>query len=271
MDFVKVSATGNDFILIDASTLESQLEPLFIKKLCKRSEGIGSDGLILLAPSSKADGRMIYYNADGGRASFCGNGLRATAFFAKRLGWPCRLIESDVCLHHISFQGEGIQVSMPEAYEMGPSFFFSGFVVHKVFLGVPHAVIFVEHLDSIDVKTLGGSLRHGPEFGLEGCNVNFVEICKKNRIRIRTFERGVEAETLSCGSGAAAAAFIGHSLGVVNSLLEIIFKSGERAQIEIKGSSLSMQGPVTPIYTGTICKEFDHADWYSKRAEESRI
>lgn len=211
LSFTKYHGAGNDFILIDFRNASPLLDPaLLARRLCARRLGIGADGLILLCPSEAADFKMRIFNADGSEPSMCGNGIRCLYdFVQKREIIPSELkIET---LHGILTcrrNGEEIVVNLgaPEIIHW-PIHLDQGqlFVLDT---GVPHAVLFVDELDKVDVAEVGKKIRFHSQFAPQGVNVNFATIDPKGALSIRTYERGVEAETLACGTGAAAAAFV---------------------------------------------------------------
>jgi diaminopimelate epimerase len=209
--FIKYQGAGNDFILIDFRHGEMELDlASFARTACERRWGIGADGLLLLLPSSVADYRMRIFNADGSEPTMCGNGIRCLAnFLFKQEGAPFNLaIETLHGILHCRKAGEQIAVNLgppsvlhwPIQMEYGP--------VYVVHTGVPHAVVFVENVDVIDVNSLGRKIRFDRCFAESGVNVNFVMLKSQNTLRVRTYERGVEGETLACGTGAAAAAYV---------------------------------------------------------------
>ena len=220
--FAKVVGTGNDFVIIDAvrhktlSALRSRWASI-AKTMCDRRHGIGADGVLVLEPSRTADCRMRVFNTDGSEAEMCGNGARCAAAFVAR--WPTRSRKT-VRLETIGggveaeIHGERVQMSMPEPKDLRAhqQLDLDGRRIEFGFVntGVPHAVVPVEELETVDVERLGRRLRYDPAFGPRGTNVNFIDAHPRSasRVRIRTYERGVEGETLACGTGAVAAAII---------------------------------------------------------------
>lgn len=207
--FYKYQGTGNDFIIIDnRQLLVSKNDTKVVKRLCDRRFGIGADGLILLEPSSKADFKMVYFNADGNESSMCGNGGRCIVAFAKSLG----IIDSETTfdaidgLHYASIDGEVVKLQMQDVASLK-------FHEDYVFLdtGSPHHVQFERNLDDLEIKKEGSAIRYGV-YGEAGSNVNFVNKKSNDTFRLRTYERGVEDETLSCGTGATAVAIAMHAL-----------------------------------------------------------
>ncbi len=201
LNFTKYQGTGNDFILIDNRGNYFPDDPSLIQVLCDRHFGIGADGLMLIESDPVADYRMIFYNPDGSE-SLCGNGSRCSYAFARALGMVgerARLRTTDG-LHDICMVDDQVGFQMSDVSRidwLDPDYF--------VFNGSPHLVRFVDDVDKVNVQLTGASLRHDVRFSdHQGTNVNFVQFLK-NGIGVRTYERGVEAETLSCGTGVTAA------------------------------------------------------------------
>jgi diaminopimelate epimerase len=207
MKFYKYQALGNDFILIDNRQQKFAANPEYISFLCDRHFGIGADGLMLVENCSDADFKMQFFNSDGSAATMCGNGSRCIVAFASKLGiFDTKTTFSSGAGKHfgeVLSQNENtldIKVKITDVNQIirGDGYYF----IHT---GVPHCVIFVDDINSVDVNIEGKKWRHSPLFP-EGANVNFVEIGNSNKLKIATFERGVEGETLACGTGATASA-----------------------------------------------------------------
>ncbi len=201
--FSKYHGTGNDFILIDETIKHNDLSPQQIAYLCNRNFGIGADGLMQLRLKADYDFEMVYYNSDGKPSSMCGNGGRCISQFAKDLGLidqQARFIAIDG--EHISiFNGLEIELKMINTGQ--PVMEDKGYVLNT---GSPHYIQFVAHVKAMDVYNFGKTIRNSDRFLSEGINVNFLEIEAEGQIFVRTYERGVENETLSCGTGVTAAA-----------------------------------------------------------------
>jgi len=223
IEFYKLQASGNDFILFDNSKGKSKANSAFYKKFakkhCSRKLGIGADGVLVIESSKKADFKMRIFNVDGSEAEMCGNGARCVglwAFLAKgkknvKFDTKAGLIEAKV-------KGKGnssvvkIKISAPSGLKIDLPLKVSRrkIKVNFVNTGVPHVVIFVQGLEKIDVDKIGREVRFHKQFKPAGTNVNFVEIKGKNSLAVRTYERGVEAETLACGTGSLASAIISY-------------------------------------------------------------
>jgi len=209
--FVKMVASGNDFVVIDGShpggRQASQQE--LAKKICDRKFGVGADGLLVLEKSKIADVRMRIFNADGSEAEMCGNGARCIALYMGRksvdIETKAGIIEAKVNLNKVR-----IKLTDPRdmKFDIPVKINARDLKVNFVDTGVPHAVVFVEGLDKINVSELGRLLRYHEKFAPRGTNVNFVEALDKSSFKIRTYERGVEDETLACGTGTVASTLI---------------------------------------------------------------
>jgi len=271
LHFYKMNGAGNDFIVIDNRDLLIQLDGRTIEALCDRHRGIGADGLLVVEPArAGADFRFRYYNADGGEAEMCGNGARCFGRFTAHLG------EGDAVAERVSFetiagiltaemQGEGVRIAMsdPVALELETGAGVAGLdePVHFVNTGVPHAVAFVadeEVFDGLDVDGLGRALRHHPRFAPAGTNVNFARVVGKSQIAIRTYERGVEAETLACGTGMVACAIIHHKLTGDPSPVQVDVAGGDTLEIgfvvDAEGDfrEVTLTGPADFVFEGEI-------------------
>ncbi len=267
--FTKMSASGNDFIVVDnrkkqISDVSSQISEI-VKKVCQRKLGIGADGVLLLEESSKADFKMRIFNPDGGEVEMCGNGARCIALWAKskiknqksKIGIKTKagILEAEV--------GSDDRVKIKMTDPANPRLNFNLLVdgkeykVHSINTGVPHVVLFVEDLKKAKVKELGKKFRYHKEFAPEGTNVNFIKVRDENSLDIRTYERGVEDETLACGTGACASAIISHLLGRTQSPTKMYTKSGSILTIyfdssDSKITNLYLEGDAAVIYEGEL-------------------
>jgi diaminopimelate epimerase len=209
INFTKMVASGNDFIIIDRLPFAVNRVPELAKDICERKFGVGADGLLVLKKSKAADIRMRIFNADGSEAQMCGNGARCTALY---LGKKKGAIETKAGIIKTETSKDNIRIKLtdPKNLKLGIPIKVSGrnLKVNFVDTGVSHCVIFVEGLEKVDVAGLGRQIRYHKQFSPRGTNVNFVEILSKDSIKIRTYERGVEGETLACGTGSTAAAII---------------------------------------------------------------
>ncbi len=216
INFTKMVASGNDFVV--AENLGWEKIPLLARSICSRKFGIGADGLLVLEKSRKADIRMRVFNADGSEAAMCGNGARCVSLWlAARRKRPSsqskRLeIETKAGIIEAEVKTGSIKIKLTEPKGLSPDIPIKinkrKLRVNFVNTGVPHAVVFTQGLDDIDVFSLGRTIRYHNKFSPAGTNADFVEVLNKDSIRIRTYERGVEDETLACGTGSVASALI---------------------------------------------------------------
>ncbi|MGB5530227.1 MAG: diaminopimelate epimerase [Ignavibacteriaceae bacterium] len=270
--FTKISGAGNDFVLLDKKLNENlHITKEFIQKICDRRIGIGADGLITIEDSDKYNFIMNYYNADGSTGSLCANGARCAILFASNSG---RLDSKSAHFlsNDIKYKGEIISNTEIKFYLNPPKKIKYNFKVkagsklinaHFADTGSPHVVIdinetegFLTSLDHVPVEALGREIRYLPEFSPGGTNVNFIDV-DKNVIHIRTYERGVEAETLACGTGSVAAALISYVTHKILPPVELITKGNEKLFVNFdvensKVRNLSLTGPAKIVFSGEM-------------------
>ena len=240
--FTKMVGAGNDFIVIDAAPGLNYKK--LATKACDRTEGIGADGLLILDKSAKADYKMRIINRDGSEAEMCGNGARCmAAYVADKHVSANRLFSIETLAGQILAEASGttarVRLSDPKDYRAGIVLKVGGQVVHASYIdtGVPHAVVFVDGLSEVDVNSLGRLVRNHNAFKPRGANVNFVEQNRKDMVTVRTYERGVEGETLACGTGAVAGALVGYlhlnpKVKEINdAFMRVLTKSGEILEV----------------------------------------
>lgn len=261
-EFFKMSGSGNDFVFLDTRVAPAGplASPDVIAAICRRGSGIGADGICFLEKSERADVRLIYLNADGSRADLCGNATLCTARLARELGIVGDqdfLIETDSGLLGARFVSGNPEIDLlpiaeirPEAaipLESGESRM--GFAV----AGVPHLIILVDDLETVDVVGRGRPLRRHRSLAA-GANVNFVQRARDGVFRYRTYERGVEAETLACGTGAVAVAVILRAWGLAEGPVRIRTRSGRELGVRLSGppgeQRPSLTGEATMVYRG---------------------
>lgn len=252
--FYKYQGTGNDFILVDnRSKIFPKENNMTVRQLCDRNFGIGADGFILLENDEDTDFRMVYYNADGNESTMCGNGGRCIVAFANKLG----VIKDKATfnaidgLHHATYDNDIVSLQMidVDSVQIHNNYVFTD-------TGSPHHVELVKNIDLFDVYNKGKAIRNDI-YGQEGSNVNFVEQIDSNSFRLRTYERGVENETLACGTGATAAAIAMHTLGKTeNNNIHLKVQGGELSvsfDIEDKKyHNIFLTGPATFVFQGNI-------------------
>lgn len=254
ISFYKYQGTGNDFVMVDNRKLNFPAEDEeLVKHLCDRRKGVGADGLILLQDHPDYDFEMVYYNADGRVGSMCGNGARCTVRFARQLG----VIEDVACFlaadgeHQASVERDLIQLKMNDVKsieQIGLDYYLN--------TGSPHYVRFVDDAEQLDVFEEGRAVRYNERFSEVGTNVNFVQRLSENEIFVRTYERGVEDETLSCGTGVTACVLVAKLNGmqspikvkVLGGELEVAFEQQEEGGFK----QIYLIGPAKLVFTGTI-------------------
>jgi diaminopimelate epimerase len=264
--FWKMSGSGNDFVVVDnrRHLLKGNLAA-WARRLCHRQFGVGADGLLLLEQNRSADFRMVYLNADGSRADMCGNGARCMAWFAEQKG---------VVRGHFKFQtdaypvdatvaGSIVQVSLAGAKDFRPvvKVRVEGKMYRAAFLntGVPHAVVFVPNVEKVDLLRIGRALRFHRAFGPRGANVNFVQKIGPDKLRVRTYERGVEGETLACGTGVTACAIAAVLQGRMKAPVRCVVTGGDTLEVRFQVrpgdlrkpvENVSLRGPVRLTFKG---------------------
>lgn len=256
ISFWKMHGAGNDFILVDDRTRTFPIQdPAFIAHLCHRRRGIGSDGLLLIQSSTTADFQMRFFNPDGSEADLCGNGARCIARLAHEIGaapadmhiaTPAGLLRAEVIPPLVR-----LHLPPPKDWRLNLSVVWEKqeLPLHFVNSGVPHAICMVEDIAPIDVAAVGACIRHHPLFAPAGTNVDFIQITGPRSLAIRTYERGVEAETLACGTGIVAAALVAEKLGRVQTPVQIQTAGGDRLDVSI--FPLTLTGPAEHVFQGT--------------------
>ena len=255
-NFDKYQGAGNDFIIIDDRSLSFPKDNAsLINQLCNRHMGIGADGLILVQNSTEGDFKMIYFNSDGNQGSLCGNGGRCVFAFARSLNIVKNEGVFEACdgLHFASMKKDNrVSLNMNDIVNITKN-------RDSLFIntGSPHHLELVDDISKINVNDQGAAIRYGEPYLDLGTNVNFIEMLKKDTFKIRTYERGVEKETLSCGTGAVAAGVGVHYMGVTKStninihalggILKIVFTSSLGRYSEIK-----LIGPAEFIFSGNF-------------------
>lgn len=260
-----MSGAGNDFIIIDnrhQMVVEDNLNG-FIVNVCRRKMSAGADGLILIENSEQHDFRWRFFNSDGSQAEMCGNGARCAARFAHVTGIAGTSLsfETEAGVVSAQIHEDRIKVKMPNPSNPELDYPLElakrSLQVSSINTGVPHVVVMVESVADIDVVTLGREIRYHPKFAPAGTNANFVQRIKDNAIEVRTYERGVEDETLACGTGAIASALISASQFKIKSPVGVKTRSAEYLTIYFnlqKGQfdEIYMEGNARIIYTGQL-------------------
>jgi diaminopimelate epimerase len=268
LKFVKLHGNGNDFILVDEyerPVIPDEMKSEFAALYCERRFGIGGDGVLFLSKSGSADLKMRLLQPDESEAEMCGNGIRCFAKYAYDAGYigtTCSIetiagiIQTELSYEDDTFTAA---IEMPEPRFARPDIpatgegeykeTIAGFEVYAVNTGVPHAVVFVKDVDTVKITETAPEIRRHPSFP-KGANVNFVQTMAKDAIKVRTFERGIEDETLSCGTGATAAAAVAMHLGYVSTPVTVETKGGGLV-IEL-GKKTLLKGPAVTVFRGQI-------------------
>jgi diaminopimelate epimerase len=267
--FYKMSGGGNDFVIFDnrKKILPEDYGEL-AKKMCERKFSVGADGILILEKEENADFRMVYYNSDGSRAEMCGNGGRCIARFAHLLKIAPQKMKFETDSGPIGAEiiAESVKLNMGAPRDLKMDFNLKledgkEFNASFVNTGVPHAVVLVTDLEKTDVQNLGKAIRYHKEFAPAGTNVNFVLHKDDHTLAVRTYERGVEAETLACGTGVTASSLICGVKNLVSSPVSCVTKGGEvlkvyfqieKASAGIAISEVYLEGPATVSFRGEI-------------------
>jgi len=264
LHFTKMNGAGNDFVMVDNRSGEWELSGALIARLCDRHRGVGADGLILLETGEgAAPWRMRYHNADGGEAEMCGNGARCFARFAARVAdlkgrvrfeTLAGVIEAELLEERVR-----LAMSVPHGEQTGLDLVAGGcpWKVHFLNTGVPHAVVFVDAVEEVDVARVGRTLRQHEAFAPSGTNVNFAARTGERHYRIRTYERGVEAETLACGTGVVATALLADRLEKCGSPVAVRVAGGDDLEVafertETSYRAVTLTGPADFVFEGVI-------------------
>jgi diaminopimelate epimerase len=269
--FVKMSGTGNDFILIDhrRSLIAKEAQAELASRICRRMFSVGADGLILIEDSDKADFSWRFYNANGSVAEMCGNGARCAArfAFAKNIAGKKMSFETVAGIIEAEILDDGDEVSLlmtpPVDFRTGLQATLGGEERTFSFMnsGVPHAVLFMDEEMEIPVKEWGHEIRFHPLFQPAGTNANFVQALADGTIRVRTYERGVEDETMACGTGAVASAIFAGIEGIAASPVKVLTSGGDQLTIifdlkeGLAAENVYLHGPARIIYEGQLTAE----------------
>jgi diaminopimelate epimerase len=266
LPFFKMHGSGNDFVLIDhrQGVIPEDRQPDWVRRVCVRQTGVGADGLIFLENSDNAHFRWRFYNADGSVAEMCGNGARCAARFAVLKGiapGPQVVFETLAGLIRAEVRDRRVQVALADVGDLRLSLAIplaeDTLTGHFLRVGVPHVVVPVTDLEETPVARVGREVRFHRMFAPAGTNVNFVRVLGPHRLQVRTYERGVEDETLACGTGAVASALISSFLGQVSSPVEVHTRGGEILTITFKTqgehiSEVFLEGDALVAYQGEL-------------------
>ncbi len=262
--FTKMNGAGNDFVMVDNRGGDVRLNAQQISQICDRHRGVGADGVLLLENAANgADFRMRYYNRDGGEAEMCGNGARCFARFAHKVTGAQGEIsfETPAGVIGAELHGESVTLRMSEPQDLRLNLTLPAVdayqKLHFINSGVPHVVVPVSRIDDVEVRRDGAAIRKHEMFSPKGANVNFLEKRGPGKIAIRTYERGVEDETLACGTGVVASALIFAATEKIEGPIGVTVRGGSELQVGFKRkgvdfSEVTLTGPAEFVFEGTM-------------------
>jgi diaminopimelate epimerase len=266
LHFYKMNGAGNDFVVVDNRDLSLNLSKDQIELLCDRHRGIGADGLLAVEPAENgADFKFRYYNADGGEAEMCGNGARCFGRFTSALlEEPADSVSFETIAGTLAAEmvDDNIRIAMSDPFDLKLDIAISlpglDATLRSLNTGVPHVVAYVDDLAGTDVLKHGAAIRYHKAFAPNGTNANFAEVLGPDHIAIRTYERGVEDETLACGTGMVACALIHHLLTGATSPIKVDVKGGDTLEIGFESDgnesfkNVTLTGPADFVFEGDI-------------------
>jgi diaminopimelate epimerase len=268
IEFYKMSGSGNDFIIIDNRDLSLNVGdlPAFARRVCERKISVGADGLLLIEPSKTVNFKWQFFNSDGSMAEMCGNASRCVARYAYLKGIAPKKMSFETIAGIISAEVNDdvvkVRLTDPSPVQSIGKLVIDDcqFVLDSVDTGVPHAVTFVNNLETCTVLEWGRKIRRHECFQPRGTNANFATVIDRHKIRVRTYERGVEDETLACGTGDVATVLAAASRGLVETPVDVIVQSGETLRIYFtkKGDrfgEIYLEGKVKIVYSGLLFEE----------------
>ncbi|CCH49229.1 diaminopimelate epimerase [Pseudodesulfovibrio piezophilus] len=265
--FYKMQGCGNDFVVIDnrEAKVGQEVMDMWAQKLCARAFGISADGVFFLEESDdpSLDYRWHFYNSDGSRAEMCGNASRCAGKLAHAIGLApaehvfgtdAGPIKAQVLVHGPDAGRVKVQLTPPKGLKTNIKLEVDGepLTVHFADSGVPHCVVFVDDVESLDIMNLGPKLRYHESFAPAGTNVNFAQVKDENTLLLRTYERGVEAETYACGTGAAATQLVANSLGLTESRADLTTTGGEVLTVFLEDGNVFLQGAAELTFKGEV-------------------
>ncbi len=267
--FYKMSGSGNDFIIIDnrKKILDENSLPRFIIGVCRRKMSAGADGVIIVEETEKADFKWRFFNSDASVAEMCGNGARCVARFADltHIAGPNLSFETIAGTIKARVNADGtVKIKMTDPFDLKPEFTIKiqgqEIVAGSVNTGVPHVVVEVDDIETVDVMEVGRAVRYHERFAPDGANANFIQVAVDGKVKIRTYERGVEGETLACGTGNVAAALIVASKHGFSSPVELLTRSNSTLKVYFKEKEgvfydVFLQGDARVIYKGELWED----------------
>jgi diaminopimelate epimerase len=268
VEFTKMNGSGNDFIIINNMNkiFSSDEFRRYVTSICRRKLSIGADGVIILEPSAVADFKWRFFNADGSEAEMCGNGSRCAAKYAFEHGISEKFLKFEtlagIIEAEIKDKSVKVLITKPFNLQMDYEIFIKDkkYFVSSINTGVPHVVKFVKELENYDVEKMGKLIRYHEFFQPNGTNVNFVSVESRDTLQIRTYERGVEAETLACGTGSVAAALIAYKKSFVKKPVKVKNQGGETLVIDFTEENGSfgkvfLEGDAKFVFQGKILED----------------
>ena len=269
LKIVKMSGSGNDFILFDHRTRPFSDAAMIglTRLLCRRGLSVGADGMIFIEPSERYDFKWRFFNADGSEAEMCGNGGRCAARFAQLIGMAGNEMTFETIAGPVQARVEGrvvkLQLPVPRDIRLDQEIALVNErqPVDFINTGVPHTILWLEEIEALDISELGPQIRFHPHFQPAGTNVNFARREEDQTLSLRTYERGVEAETLACGTGAVAAAAVAYRKGWVRSPVAVRTRGGEILVVHLEEDSgggigaVFLEGMVTLVFQGEVFPE----------------
>jgi len=268
IDFYKMSGSGNDFIIVDnrKKILDKTDLANFVARVCRRKLSVGADGFILLEDTDAVDFKWQYFNSDGSVAEMCGNGARCAARFAyiNQITGTDMSFETAAGIVHAQVIGDMVKINMPDPANLKTDYALElqddSMSVSSINTGVPHVVITMDNIDDAEVVQLGRKIRFHEEFAPAGTNVNFIHLREDGSVAIRTYERGVEDETLACGTGAIAAAIVTAHKAKIKSPVNVLTRSGEILKVYYQEqgglfSDIYLEGDARIIYKGRFFED----------------
>jgi diaminopimelate epimerase len=268
IEFYKMSGSGNDFIIIDNRDLSLNVGdlPTFARRICARKISVGADGLILIESSRSADFKWQFFNSDGSVPEMCGNGSRCAARFAYIKGIAGKKMSFETVAGIISAEvkDDVVKVKLTDPSPVNTEIKIKAtgqeYTLDSVDTGVPHAVVFVNDLDNCDVYNDGRRIRYHEHFAPRGTNADFAIVFDRHKIRVRTYERGVENETLACGTGMVAGVLAAAQRCLVESPVDVLVQSGETLRIYFENKNglwleIYLEGKVKIVYQGLLFEE----------------
>jgi diaminopimelate epimerase len=266
LPFWKMHGAGNDFVLVDDRSLHFPCnDAATVRRITAPKFGVGAEGLILIQPCDTADFRMRFFNPDGNEVEMCGNGARCVARLANEIGaapanMSFQTVAGLISAERIGDDNVRLTMTPPKGWILNGELDLDGQPTpfHFVNSGVPHVVIEVQNLERVDIQRLGALLRYHSRFQPAGTNANFIQITGPDSLRIRTYERGVEAETLACGTGITAAGLIAGALGRVNTPVKITCASGDVLEVSYRplagggAENVTLTGPAVHVFRGEM-------------------